>query len=168
MIVKSNMERMKVIPIRTAAAQVPTKLKGKTSNAKNVILFPGANYVKDEDWEMAMIANSASLERSFAAGDLELVAKKTEVKEGDKKVKKEQSVTFAELKPQKAKSLIKDTNDLKSIEQWLKEETRDEIRATLRDRAEEIKKYISDSRAAAESDKELSEEGIDDNYLLSE
>lgn len=120
-----------------------------------IFLLPGWNHISEEKWikarRNAQVASQIERGVIVEAGK-EVTKEVTEVvKEKDKDgktVKKEkkvevktvEQVPFSELEPEEALKIIADTYNMETLAELKKEESRDEIRAAIANRLEEIEK----------------------------
>lgn len=127
---------------RAGVLIIPKIVNGQV--VKNIQLLPGNNEISDEEWE----AVKPNCQDHINAGNLiEMAVKKIEKmeeiegKDGKKTkkfVKKEEGKKIKEINAKQAKEIVLDTWDLKTLEKWLNEEGRDEIRAIIHNQIEEV------------------------------
>lgn len=116
-----------IINFHQARCLVAAKKKGGT-----VVIVPGVNILDDKDWD----AIKDSLKDRIGEGkDITTVVK---VSKGPGGKETEAPVALKELEPAQAETLIKATDSLDVIKQWLAAESRDGIRAALYKRQDEI------------------------------
>jgi len=135
MILKWNKKCLKVIPV-----------KGKKSNniKSKIVLMFGYNDIIDEYWPLI----EPIVQDRLDDGMLEVIAQEKEVtRKGpggkERNVVEKKPIPFSELSSVKADKLIEETFNLKTLEKWLKKETRDEVRLSLKERIDYIKKETS-------------------------
>lgn len=133
MIVKNNRDGLTVIPLKNKEGKV------LASRISNLVLYPGYTAIDDGIWEI--IEDSAKL--LVESEQLQLVTKEEKsLDEDGNKVKKQVGVPFNKLPVNKAEEIIKNTNNMESINKWLEIETRDSVRITLKNRLDNIKEYV--------------------------
>lgn len=135
MIVNWKPQRLNVVPI------------GK-GNGGNFVLKPGTNNVPGKIWEKI----KPNLKKHLERGDLtienvkeiekEKIVKGKDGKEKIEKKKVTEAVSFEKLSPEKARKIIEECNDIDSLTKWREKETRDEVRALLKDRIDVIQEFI--------------------------
>jgi hypothetical protein len=105
---------------------------------KTIFILPGFNDIEDKDWEG--IKNQ--LLDKIKSGDIRVVEEEVEKKvevNGKIKTKKYTAKQFANLSANKALEVVAEAWDLKTLEKWRGEESRDEIRAALAEQIEKVK-----------------------------
>jgi hypothetical protein len=144
MIVKWNKKNgIKVIPVLKNGVII-----------EHLSLLPGYNDIKDE---VAIdIINSGIVKESIESNMLEFLSKESveeiEVrgKDGAKKKEKKKTISAKKLSAMhasNAEDIIKNTNNLKTLERWLKVETRDSVRMVIRNQIDYINEYIKNPDA---------------------
>ena len=114
-----------------------------------ITLAPGKNDVPDHLWDAAKHNLSHDPEAKWIkefsekkvveklpAGMREAAAKKI----GNGKYEISKSIPLKDVKPQEAEEIIRDTFNLKTLEKWKKEESRDSVRAAILNQIETIEK----------------------------
>lgn len=136
---------------KTGLKTIPLMNK-KGREEKTIFLQPGFNDILDKEWNMAR-RNQMILDQ-IEAGVIKEVGEKEEIEvekiiedeygEAEKKkvkVKKAKSTSIAELAPEEALKIIEDTASVSTLEAWRKVESRDEIRAAISNKLQEIEDY---------------------------
>ena len=111
-------------------------------------LLPGHNEIDDDKWET--IKKTTAITKHIEAGNIQEVYEEVEEearsrrrgaagddKETKKIAKKVKKLT--KMSPKKAREIVQDTWTLPTLEAWLDEEGRDEIRAVIQNQIQEIK-----------------------------
>lgn len=144
MIIFWKRDRLNVVPV------LGTPVEGSKNKVaptiSTIILRPGYNEIPDDVWESIQ----DSLKEKLANGSLEIMAKEVEIdtkekdKEGNKKKKiVQKGLELKDIEPHKIDTMLKQTNDPELLEKWLKKEAREDVRISIRNRLEELKKLIA-------------------------
>ncbi len=117
---------------------VPIMKKEKDKKAvvsKTITLMPGINKID----EILISDLKRSLKKDIEDGNVEFVMI-------EKDGKQEVATSLKEMKPKQAQKIIAETNDLNTLKKLKEGESRDEIRAEIKDREEEIEDYIKNPK----------------------
>lgn len=108
-------------------------------NVKPIILAPGWNDVEDAVWFKC----EAHLKDKIDNGQIETMAKEVAEEDGTKKLIGMRTVDFKNRQgvsngPDVLVKIIKGCNSVGTLEKWLKEESRDEIRFEMKQQLEKL------------------------------
>lgn len=143
MIINWKKTNIKVIPVVGS-----NKLITSTVN-----LLPGMNDIPENIWMSVRKLVKDEIER----GLIEEVQTKVTVEtkkvknpetneEKEEKVEKVQSKELKDIPPKEASEIVKDTYDLKTLNKWLDDEGRSDVRAVLQNQIDHVEKYGRDKR----------------------
>ncbi len=157
MIVEWKKPNLKVIPIRAIQnSVVDGKTVGRIITKSTVILTPGGNDIPDEQWEEL----KANVQDNIDLGDL-IVHQKEDLignskgGKGKEVTKKSNPVPFKDLSTGKKKALIKDTENIKSLDKWLSAEPDETLKVDIKKRIEEIKVYLKTGKKPEDQEEDL-------------
>lgn len=131
MIIKWKKSNPKVIPVLG-------NLKGKTGQIKSqVLLLEGINVVKDEEWELA----SQNLDDRIDMPFIEVIDDRVEIEDPKNPKKKivKSNKGLEKFEAKEAKEMVEDCFNVKTLEFWLENEGRNEIRSLLHEKLDDIK-----------------------------
>jgi len=132
MIVKWNGDGILMVPVVGGGG------KGRTGGEPLVRLLPGFNEVADEQWNLIR----PHVQQKMDSGKLEEFSKKEKDEEGNSVIS---GVALRRFMPNRAREAVKECYSIETLEFWLKgakdyePETRDEIRAMIKDQIAAIK-----------------------------
>ena len=129
-IVKWTQECLKVIPL------IPTKDDDELSGNSQVVLLPGWNMVSDGDWNNARRHILDQIARGEVIEKGQVVAGK------DGAPDKLTKVNLKTFKTDEVLEIIATCNNPGSLKEWVKTETREEVRLALKGRLEEVEKKV--------------------------
>lgn len=133
MIVFFNEKRVLVVPVMVSR-------DGVLKPSGNINLVYGNNDIPDKKWEGV----KTLLESHLEDGRIKIVEEEViiEEKKGDKVIKKKvKTSTPKQMSAVRMRALIEETFSIKTLETWLRNENRDEIRARLKDKIEAVRSY---------------------------
>lgn len=134
MLIKSKYNGVKVIPV-SVHPHAPKSHQDLAKSLKpmrdTITLLPGINEVTSDEWEFMKL----HLESEIENGDVTVVSIKTAVGK-DKPAHLVETIRDVDAK--RAVSLVKEAANPETLQRWFVEETRDEVRAVLKERMDEL------------------------------
>lgn len=132
MIIEWRKERILVIPVLATEKEKKAGKGKKIYYSGSIKLQPGCNHIPDKKWERI----KSSIENHITEGNI-VVHNVTKI-DG-----KEKKISFADMGANTISQIVEKTFNLTSIDAWLEEEKREEIRLILRKRKELIEDFIA-------------------------
>jgi hypothetical protein len=140
MIIKHTKDNLKILPVD--AKKCPNAI---AAGVKNIILLPGPNQIDDKIWEE--VKEFCKLQKQIDEGKLIEIKEKVTVKEvfkdkacKDKEVEQEIEISdITKMSIKKARELVEDCVNKKTLEAWREKESRADIRNLIDDQIKSIK-----------------------------
>lgn len=158
MLINWKKDRILVVPCLKDGVQI----------GKDLTLTPGVNNIPNDQWAMAREHVKDKIER----GDLEEIkaevsekvtpvkvpvqnvqtGKNEEVTRNKVETEIKSAKTLKELPAKEAEALVKDTYNLKTLEEWAQDDPRDAVRAAIKNQIDAINEYGEDKLKKKEKD----------------